>query len=86
MRLALDQLDEMIDQTGLVDPVVGDAVDIHEVGVVAAAGEADVGLPGLAGSVDDTTDDRERQGRGDVLQPVLQHLHRPDDGERLARA
>ena len=56
----LDQLDEVVDDVGVFQAVVGDAADIDLVGAVAAAGEADVGLARLARAVDDAADDRKR--------------------------
>src|SRR5690348_10777358 len=38
----LDQLDEVIDYLAILQPVVGKPADINLVGVVAAAGEADI--------------------------------------------
>ena len=46
--LLLDQLDEVVDDIGVLQPVVGKPADIDLVGVVAAAGEADIGLARLA--------------------------------------
>jgi hypothetical protein len=39
-----DQLDEVVDDVGVFQAVVGQAVDVHLVGAVAAAGKADVGF------------------------------------------
>ena len=54
----LDQLDQMVDDVGVFQAVIGDAADIDLVGAVAAAGEADIGLARLARAVDDAADDR----------------------------
>ena len=43
---------------GVLEPVVGDAAEIDLMRVVAAAGEADIGLARLARAVDDAADDR----------------------------
>ena len=58
--LFLDQLDEVVDDVGVLQAVVGEAADVDLVGAVAAAGEADIGLARLARAVDDAADDRER--------------------------
>src|SRR5262249_26083156 len=50
--LLFDQLDQMVDDAGIPQPVVGDAAEIDLMRVVAAAGEADIGLARLAGPVD----------------------------------
>src|SRR5271165_3072574 len=39
--LLFDQLDEMVDDIGVFQPVVGEAADIDLMGPVAAAGKAD---------------------------------------------
>src|SRR5208282_536696 len=85
-RLLLDHRDQMIDDVLILEAVVGQAGDVDLMGVVAAAGETDIGLARLARAVDDAADDRERYRRGDVRQALLQHLDRLDDLEILARA
>ena len=42
-RLLLDQLDQVVDDAGVLQAMVRHARDIDLMGVVAAAGEADVG-------------------------------------------
>jgi hypothetical protein len=44
----LHQLDEVVDDVGVLQAVIGQAADINLVGAVAAAGEADVGFARLA--------------------------------------
>src|SRR6516164_832241 len=85
-RLFLDQFDEVVDDVGVFEAVVGEAADVDLVGVVAAAGEADVGFAGFARAVDDTADDRHGQGRRDVREALLEPLDRFDDLELLAGA
>jgi hypothetical protein len=51
--LLLDQLDEVVDDVGVLQAVVGEAADVDLVGAVAAAGEADVGFARLARAVGD---------------------------------
>ncbi len=70
----------------VLQPMMRHARDIDLMRAVAAAGEADIGLARLAGAVDDAADDRERHRRGDVREPLLQHLDGLDDVEFLARA
>src|SRR6478672_11912659 len=53
---------------------------------IAAAGDADVGFPGFAGSVDDAAKNAERHRRLDVLQPIFERLDRADDVKALASA
>src|SRR5438876_8151355 len=84
--LFLDQLDEMVDDIGVLQAVVGQAADIHLMGAVAAAGETDIGLARLARAVDDTTDDRRGQGWGDVREALLEPLDGLDDLELPSRA
>src|SRR3954447_16094369 len=79
--LLLDQLDKMIDDIGVLQPVVGDAAQINLMRVVAPAGQADIGLARFAGPVDDAADDRQRQRRRYMREPLLQHLDRLDDLE-----
>ena len=76
----------MIDDIGVYDLVIGDAVEIDHVGAVAAAGETDVGLARLAWSVDDATDHRQGHGRGDMREPLFEQTHRLDHRKALARA
>src|SRR6266404_7357831 len=85
-RLFLHQLDEMVDDVGVFQAVVGEAADIDLMRAVAAAGEADIGLARFARTVDDTTDDRNGQRRRDVREALLQPLDRLDHLELLARA
>ena len=42
--LLLDPLNQVINDIGILQPVVGNSADIDLMGVVAAAGEADIGL------------------------------------------
>ena len=49
--LLLDQLDQMVDDAGVLQPMVRHAGDIDLVRAAAAPGEADVGLACLAGAV-----------------------------------
>ena len=46
--LLLDHLDEVVDDVGVLQAMVGQAVDVNLMGAVAAAGEDDVGLARLA--------------------------------------
>src|SRR5580704_14037540 len=85
-RLLFDQLDEMVDDVGVFEAVVGEAADIDLMGAVAAAGEADIGLARLARAVDDAADHRERERCRDVREPFLEALDGLDDLELLARA
>ena len=62
------------------------AGDIDLVGIRAATGEADVGFPRLAGSVNDTPQHTKRHRRTNMLQPLLQRLDRADHVETLPRA
>src|SRR5215831_14910039 len=55
-RLLLDQFDEMVDDVGILQAVVGQTADIDLVGAVAATGQADIGLARLARAVDDAAD------------------------------
>src|SRR3546814_6613219 len=66
------------------DVCSSDLVDLMD--PLAAAGEADVGHQGLARAVHDTADDGDREGRGDVGQPLLQHAHGLDHIELLTGA
>src|SRR6476660_7106355 len=55
-RLLLDQLGQVVDDAGVLQPMVRHARDIDLVRAVAAAGEADVGLARLAVVVYDAGD------------------------------
>jgi hypothetical protein len=66
--------------------MVGDAAQINLMRVVAAAGEADIGLARLARPVDDAADDREGQRRRDVGEPLFEQFDGLDHLELLARA
>src|SRR5215470_2734772 len=61
-----DQLHEVVDDVGVFQTMVGQAVDVDLMGAVAAAGEADIGFARFARAVDDATDDRHRHRRRDV--------------------
>src|SRR5215471_18833194 len=65
-RLPLDHLHEMVDDVGILQAMVRQAVDIDLMGAVAPAGKADVGLARLAGTVDHAADDRDRERRRDM--------------------
>src|SRR3954469_751410 len=84
--LPLDQLDEVVDDIGVLQPVVGDAAQIDLVRVVAATGQSDIGLARLARPVDDAADDRQGQRRRDVRETLFQHLDGLYDPELLTRA
>src|SRR5207248_8408911 len=77
--LFLDQLDQVIDNVGILEPVVGHAADIDLMRVVAAAGKADIGLARFAWPIDDAADHRQRQRRRDMSEPLLEYLDRLDD-------
>jgi hypothetical protein len=64
--LFLDQLDEVVDDVGVFEAVVGEAAEVDSVGAVAAAGEADVGLARLARAVDDAADNGRGERRRDT--------------------
>ena len=85
-RLLLDQLDQVVDDVGILQPMVRHARDIDLVRAVAAAGEADVGLARLARAVHDAADHRHRHRRGDVGDALLQRLDGADHVVLLARA
>src|SRR6185436_2478906 len=85
-RLLLDQLGQMVDDTGVLQPVVRYARDIDLVRAVAAAGEADIGFARLARSVHDAADHRHGHRRGDVRHALLQGLDGLDHVVLLARA
>ena len=85
-RLRLDQLDEMVDDALVLQAVCRHAGKIDLMGIVAAAGETDVGLARLAGAVHHAADHRKGHRRGDVSQPRLQRLDGADDVKLLARA
>ena len=55
----LHQLNEVVDDVGVFEAVVGEAADVDLVGAVAAAGEADIGFARFARAVDDAADDRD---------------------------
>jgi hypothetical protein len=80
------QLDEVVDDVGIFEAVIGEAADVDLVGAVAAAGEADVGLARLARAIDDATDGRDGQRRRGVLKALLEPLDDIDDPELLAGA
>src|SRR5215472_9183735 len=86
--LLFAKLDDMLDQTDIVDPVAWLAIEIDLAMPLAgaSAGEADVCLARLAGTVDNAADDAERHWRGDVFQPFFQYLDGVDDIEALTRA
>ena len=84
--LFLDQFDEVVDDVGVFEAVVGEAADVDLVGAVAAAGEADVGFARFARAVDDAADHRKGQGRRDVREALFEPLDDLDDLELLARA
>src|SRR5438128_11376314 len=69
--LRLDQPDDMVDHVGVLDMVVGDAAEIDHMLAVAAAGDADVGLAGLARAVDYAAENRERHRRADMAKRLL---------------
>jgi len=60
-RLLFDERHQMIDDVGVLEPMIGRPFEIDHVRAVAAAGEADVGFRRLARAVDDAADDRDRQ-------------------------
>jgi hypothetical protein len=82
----LDQLDEMVDDVGVLQTMVGKTANVDLVGAVAAAGEADVGLARLARAVDDLADHRQGERRRDVREAFLELLDGLDDLELLPRA
>ena len=49
--LLFDQFDEVVDDVGVFEAVVGEAGEVDLVGAVAAAGEADIGLARFARAV-----------------------------------
>src|SRR6185436_161981 len=84
-RLRLDQLDQMIDDALVLQPMMRLAGDVDHVRTMAATGETDIGLTRLTRPVDDAADHRNRERGGDMRQPLLQYLDGADDVELLAR-
>src|SRR5688572_11425316 len=58
-RLGFDQRDQMVDDRLILEPMMRLAGDVDHMRAIAAAGETDIGLARLAGSVDDAADDRD---------------------------
>ena len=70
----------------VLQAVVSLTRDINLMGVFAAAGKADIGHHGFAGTIHDAADDRNRHGRCDVGEAFFQFFDRFDDVEILPRA
>src|SRR5215217_92896 len=84
--LGLDLLDDLVDHA-FVGLFVGDlAVKIDHARALAAAGEADVGVEGLARAVDDAADDGQRHRGGHMGQLLFQDADGLDDIEALTGA
>ena len=62
--------------------MVGFAAQVDQIGLTT--GQANVGLAGLAGAVDDTADDRHVERFQDILQALFQGIDRGDHIEILA--
>jgi hypothetical protein len=68
----LDRIDEVVDDVGVFQAVVGDATDVDLVGSVAAAGEADVGFARLARPLTTQPMTRDGEWRRDVREALIE--------------
>src|SRR5262249_7800591 len=82
----LAEFDDVIDERFVLQLINRLAVQIDHAGAGATTGETDVGLARFARSVHHAADDRQRHGRGDVLQAVFQNFNGLDYVEALPRA
>ena len=76
----------MLDDVTIRQPVIGHAGHIELMRAATTTRQPDIGLTGLAGTIDDTADDRHRHRNVDMFQPFLDCLHGADHVELLARA
>ena len=76
----------MVDDIGVLEAMIGQPAEIDLMCAVAAAGKTDVGLARLAGPIDDTADDRNRQRRRYMGEALLEPFDRLDHFELLSRA